>query len=59
MNSTNRQRLEESKPQPTAFSTQEEYEEALGYWMTHQGRILSLTRPSSGSPPPSKSTDAT
>ena len=51
--SSNRQRLAASKPKPQDFGTQAEYEEALGYWMTHQGRILSLTVPSSDSLPPS------
>ena len=58
MNSFNRQRLLASKPKPEGFSTQTEYEEALGYWMTHQGRILSLTAPSSDSLPPSVLTAA-
>ena len=58
MTSSNRQRLMASKPKPEAFSTQAEYEEALGYWMTHQGRILSLTTPSSDSLPPSALTVA-
>tara|TARA_R110002020_G_scaffold67037_2_gene175945 strand:- start:306 stop:767 length:462 start_codon:yes stop_codon:yes gene_type:complete len=47
--------LEASKPQRQAFASEEEFEEALGYWMGHVGRILALTKPSPDSPPPSPS----
>ena len=33
-------KLEASKPQRSHFETQEQFEEALGYWMSHQGRVL-------------------
>lgn len=49
-----RQRLMDSKPKREAFRTEEEFEEALGYWNSHQGRILSMTAPSKGAPKPSK-----
>ena len=38
-----RQQLEQSKPARDEFDTVEEFEEALGYWMSHVGRILALT----------------
>jgi hypothetical protein len=31
-----------NKPVRSDFETEEEFEEALGWWMTHQGRILAL-----------------
>lgn len=36
--------LENSKPLREVFKSQEEFEEALGYWMSHQGRIIALHR---------------
>jgi len=61
-----RKKLEDSKPNPTNFESIEEYDEALGYWMGHQGRILAMTAqpsasstaPSTDSPAPSMSQDA-
>lgn len=37
-----RRKLLESKPSRDGFLSEEEYEEALGYWHHHQGRILRL-----------------
>jgi len=42
----NRKELENTKPKREAFHSQEEFEEALGYWMGRVGRILALTDPS-------------
>ena len=53
---TSRHKLEATKPVRGNFKTQEEFEEAYGYWMSHAGRILGMTRTSSDSQPPSKST---
>jgi len=39
-----RRQLEQSKPQPDQFESEEEFQEAYGYWMSHQGRILALNR---------------
>jgi hypothetical protein len=39
-----RKQLEDSKPRRERFPDQEQFEEALGYWMSHQGRILAMTR---------------
>jgi len=49
MSADYRKQLEDSKPKRENFPDQEQFEEALGYWMSHQGRILALTRrPASG-----------
>ena len=37
-----RRRLLESRPTRDGFFSDAEYEEALGYWNHHQGRILRL-----------------
>jgi hypothetical protein len=37
------QQLEQSKPAAADFDSVEEFEEALGYWMSHVARILALT----------------
>ena len=52
-----RQDLENSRPKPEDFRSQDEFEEALGYWNSHVGRILSMTAPSKASPLGSPSTD--
>lgn len=54
-----RQRLIASKPTRDQFQSDEEFDEAYNYWMQHQGRILSLTSPSTGSQQQSGSTDKT
>lgn len=46
MNKTTRQNLENSKPIREDFLTAEEFEEAHGYWMGHQGKVLALHRQS-------------
>jgi len=38
-----RKKLEATKPKRADFPNQVEFEEAYGYWMTHQGRILAMT----------------
>lgn len=38
-----RELLEQSKPLPADFDIDEEFEEVLGYWFSHVGRILALT----------------
>lgn len=38
---TNEQ-MRADKPNREDFKSQEEFEEAMGYWRTHQGRILAL-----------------
>jgi len=43
-----RKQLEDSKPRRERFPDQEQFEEALGYWMSHQGRILAMTRRTDG-----------
>ena len=45
-----RKQLEDSKPRRERFPDQEQFEEALGYWMSHQGRILAMTRRMDGAP---------
>ena len=42
--------LEDSKPRRERFPDQEQFEEALGYWMSHQGRILAMTSRMDGAP---------
>ena len=44
-------KLEASKPKRENFKTEEEFEEAHGYWMGHQGRILASAKRSKDSPP--------
>jgi hypothetical protein len=50
-----RQRLAASRPDRTNFESQEDYEEAIGYWQSHQGRILGLYAQANRAnrPPPS------
>ena len=45
-----RKQLEDSKPRRERFPDQEQFEEALGYWMSHQGRILAMTSRMDGAP---------
>ena len=52
---TSREDLENSKPTPDQFKTKDEFEEAYGYWMGHQGRVLGMTSPSKDSPAASTS----
>jgi len=37
-------KLEATKPKKEDYETEEEFEEAYGYWMSHQGRIIALYR---------------
>ncbi len=37
-----KQQLLDSKPKQADYPNQEEFEEASGWWMAHQGRILAL-----------------
>lgn len=46
-----RQQLIDSKPSRQAFKTDEEFEEAMGYWQSHQGRILAMTAKQQGTQP--------
>ena len=39
-----RKQIEDGKPRRENYPDQEQFEEAFGYWMSHQGRILSMTR---------------
>lgn len=50
------QALIDSQPKRADFKSQDEFEEALGYWQGHQGRILGMRR-LQDSPRPSPSTD--
>ena len=50
MSVDDRKQLEDSKPRRERFPDQEPFEEALGYWMSHQGRILAMTRRTDGAP---------
>ena len=45
-----REHLEATKPKREQFKTEEAFEEALGRWFQHQGRILAATNPSGDSP---------
>jgi len=53
--------LAATKPNRKDFESQEQYEEALGYWQSHQGRILGLSaqasRPKESETPTSKPND--
>ncbi len=44
MDELTRRNMEESKPKPEDFETTEDFEEAHGWWMSHQGRILALNQ---------------
>ena len=36
------ERIAATKPQPSSFEENEAFEEALGFWMGRQGRVISL-----------------
>lgn len=36
------ERVASTKPQPTSFEDSEDFEEAFGFWMGRQGRVISL-----------------
>ena len=36
------ERIASTKPQPSSFEATEEFEEAFGFWMGRQGRVISI-----------------
>lgn len=36
------ERIADTKPQPSSFEENEAFEEAFGFWMGRQGRVISL-----------------
>ena len=36
------ERIADTKPQPSSFEENDAFEEALGFWMGRQGRVISL-----------------
>jgi hypothetical protein len=36
------ERMASTKPQPSSFEASEEFEEAFGFWMGRQGRVISI-----------------
>ena len=51
MSNESRARLEATKPQRSNFTSEDEFEESLAYWVSSVGRILTLTRPAFIGPP--------